>query len=191
MASDRNEQAVSPVIGTILMVAVTVILAAVIAMYVFGVPANITKTKVVATSAQIGTNEDIIITYQGGQDDDSLSSLKITAPDSLTYFTKGLAKELEGTNVFAGRLSPGMMLTDFTTKTPEGERSPVIDNQGFRKIFNILADRPETVSVFLVGRMLKNNRNNASIAWLTNSKAMMRFAVSSFKKRKLIDAFHM
>ena len=109
-----------------------------------------------------------------------------TTKHSLTYFTKGLAKELEGTNIFAGRLSPGMMLTDFITKTPDGGRSPVMDNQGFRKIFYILADRPETVSAFLVGRMLKNTRNNASIAWLTNSKAMIRFAVSAFKKRKLI-----
>ena len=109
-----------------------------------------------------------------------------TTKHSLTYFTKGLAKELEGTNIFAGRLSPGMMLTDFITKTPDGGRSPVMDNQGFRNIFNILADRPETVSAFLVGRMLKNTKNNAGIAWLTNSKAIMRFAVSAFKKRKLI-----
>ena len=34
----RNEDAVSQVIGTILLVAITVIIAAVIAMYVFGVP---------------------------------------------------------------------------------------------------------------------------------------------------------
>ena len=88
MAITKNDEAVSPVIGTILMVAVTVILAAVIAMYVFGLPANVTKTKVVAASAQIGTNEDIIITYQGGQDDDSLSSLKITAPDTNMWYTR-------------------------------------------------------------------------------------------------------
>jgi hypothetical protein len=69
------------------MVAVTVILAAVIAMYVFGLPANVTKTKVVAVSAQIGTNEDILITYQGGQDDDSVLSLKITAPDGSLWYT--------------------------------------------------------------------------------------------------------
>ena len=40
----RNEDAVSEVIGIILLVAITVIVAAVIAMYVFGVPANLTKT---------------------------------------------------------------------------------------------------------------------------------------------------
>jgi len=87
MALTKNDEAVSPVIGTVLMVAVTVILAAVIAMYVFGLPANVTKTKVVAVSAQIGTNEDILITYQGGQDDDSVLSLKITAPDGSLWYT--------------------------------------------------------------------------------------------------------
>ena len=88
MASTKNEEAVSPVIGTILMVAITVILAAVIAMYVFGMPANVTKTKIVAVTAQLDTTESIIIMYQGGQDDDSLSSLKITAPDGDMWYTR-------------------------------------------------------------------------------------------------------
>ena len=89
MALTKNDEAVSPVIGTVLMVAITVILAAVIAMYVFGLPGGITKTKVVAVSAQLGSNEDILITYQGGQDDDSLVSLNITAPDGSTSSTLG------------------------------------------------------------------------------------------------------
>jgi archaeal type IV pilus assembly protein PilA len=84
----KNEIAVSPVIGTILMVAVTVILAAVIAMYVFGVPANVTKTKVVAATALLDQNGNVLITYQGGQNDDSLSSLTITAPDGSTWYTR-------------------------------------------------------------------------------------------------------
>ncbi len=46
-----KEDAVSPVIGVILMVAVTVILAAVIAAFVFGMGSNVTKTKVVAVTA--------------------------------------------------------------------------------------------------------------------------------------------
>ena len=46
----KNEEAVSPVIGVILMVAITVILAAVIAAFVFGMAGNIQKTKVVAAT---------------------------------------------------------------------------------------------------------------------------------------------
>ena len=52
MKFTKNEDAVSPVIGVILMVAITVILAAVIAAFVFGMAGNISKTKVVAATVQ-------------------------------------------------------------------------------------------------------------------------------------------
>jgi flagellin-like protein len=81
----KNEDAVSPIIGTVLMVAITVILAAIIALYVFGVPANVTKTKIVAVTAQLENSGDIVIMYQGGQDDQTLSSIRIIAPDSTTW----------------------------------------------------------------------------------------------------------
>ena len=71
----KNEEAVSPVIGVILMVAITVILAAVIAAFVFGMAGNIQKTKIVAaTAAQQGATT-IYVTYQGGQDAISVSTL--------------------------------------------------------------------------------------------------------------------
>ena len=68
MKFTKNEDAVSPVIGVILMVAITVILAAVIAAFVFGMAGNISKTKVVAATAQKPDNTHIVVTYQGGQD---------------------------------------------------------------------------------------------------------------------------
>lgn len=109
-----------------------------------------------------------------------------TSKRALTYFTRALAKELEGTPVLAGRLSPGMMLTDFITLTPEGESSPVLEDPHFQKIFNILGDKPEDVAAFLVPRILANTKQDAKIAWLTPTKVMLRFATSPFKKRKLI-----
>ncbi|MGD9679311.1 MAG: SDR family NAD(P)-dependent oxidoreductase [Vulcanibacillus sp.] len=109
-----------------------------------------------------------------------------TTKCALTYFTKGLAKELNGTSVIAGRLSPGMMLTDFITKTSDGEKSPVIENHRFKKIFNILADKPETVAAFFIPRILENKKNNAHIVWLTNRKATLRFSTAILRKRKLI-----
>lgn len=50
--------------------------------------------------------------------------------------------------LLAGRFSPGMMLTDFITKTPDGEQSEIIADEKFRKIFNILADKPDTIAKF-------------------------------------------
>ena len=67
MKNETKTEAVSPVIGVILMVAITVILAAVIAAFVFGMAGNIQKTKMVtATASRSGPN--VVVTYQGGQD---------------------------------------------------------------------------------------------------------------------------
>jgi short-subunit dehydrogenase len=109
-----------------------------------------------------------------------------TTKHALTYFMKGLAKELDGTGVTAGRLSPGMMLTDFITKTPDGDRSEVISDEKFKKIFNILADKPETVAKFFIPRILSNTKNNVQIVWLTNRKAAWRFMTAGLRKDRLI-----
>ena len=74
----KNEEAVSPVIGVILMVAITVILAAVIAAFVFGMAGNISKTKVVAVTAQRTSTTHIQVTNMGGQDVAQLTSIAIT-----------------------------------------------------------------------------------------------------------------
>lgn len=110
-----------------------------------------------------------------------------TTKHALTYFMKGLAKELEGTGILAGRLSPGMMLTDFITKNPDGDQSDVILNEKFRRLFNILADRPETVAKFFIQKMLNNRKNNVQISWLTNRKAAWRFLTARYRKEKLLS----
>jgi flagellin-like protein len=80
MRSYKREDAVSPVIGVILMVAITVILAAVIAAFVFGMAGSVTKTKTVAATAkQVGN--DIILTWQGGQDNAYVSFYNVTIRD--------------------------------------------------------------------------------------------------------------
>lgn len=109
-----------------------------------------------------------------------------TTKHALTYFMKGLAKELEDTGVIAGRLSPGMMLTDFITKTADGREAAIESDEKFKKIFNILADKPETVAAFFIPRILANGKNNVQIAWLTNAKAAARFISAPFNKRKLL-----
>ena len=91
-----KEDAVSPVIGVILMVAVTVILAAVIAAFVFGMGSGVSKTKVVATSVVRNANTtltdgNINVMYQGGQDSASVAYLTVSvnpgAADADSYST--------------------------------------------------------------------------------------------------------
>lgn len=74
MMMKKNEEAVSPVIGVILMVAITVILAAVIAAFVFGMAGNVSKTKVVSVTAQRTTSSSVALTNMGGQDVNALSA---------------------------------------------------------------------------------------------------------------------
>ncbi|WP_300999317.1 type IV pilin N-terminal domain-containing protein [Methanoculleus sp.] len=76
----ENEDAVSPVIGVILMVAITVILAAVIAAFVFGMTGNVATTKTVAVTASQNAN-DIVVNYKGGADANTLNYLKVTVND--------------------------------------------------------------------------------------------------------------
>ena len=74
----NGEGAVSPVIGVILMVAITVILAAVIGAFVFGMGSDMKKMYVVAaTASQIGN--DITVTYNGGPDAEQVNIVAVTA----------------------------------------------------------------------------------------------------------------
>ncbi len=109
-----------------------------------------------------------------------------TTKRALTYFMRGLAKELSGTNVIAGRLSPGMMLTDFITKSPDGEQAAIYKSESFKRAFNILADKPETVAKFFIPKILANTKNDCHIMWLTNLKAAWRFMTAAFRKDRLI-----
>jgi archaeal type IV pilus assembly protein PilA len=74
----KNEDAVSPVIGVILMVAITVILAAVIAAFVFGMAGNIPKNKIVAATAQHPTSNMITVLFAGGQDAGQFNGANVT-----------------------------------------------------------------------------------------------------------------
>lgn len=70
-----NEEAVSPVIGVILMVAITVILAAVIAAFVFGLAGTTSTTKNVGLTIALNTSNLAAVTVQGGTDLPQLNNL--------------------------------------------------------------------------------------------------------------------
>jgi flagellin-like protein len=74
----KNEEAVSPVIGVILMVAITVILAAVIAAFVFGMAGNVQKTKVVAVTLTRPDSGHVVALFQGGTDAASTTNINFS-----------------------------------------------------------------------------------------------------------------
>ena len=107
-----------------------------------------------------------------------------TSKRAVTHFTQALAKELaeRGSRVKAGRLSPGIMITDFTVKALGGKESIALPEKT-KKVYNILGDYPDVVAAHLVKGMLENTKNNAHIEWLTSGKAAWRFMTAAFNKR--------
>ena len=121
-----------------------------------------------------------------GSNDAMMLGLSIygTSKRAITYFTQALAKESEqrNTGVIIGRLSPGIMITDFITNAL-GDKGKIELPEKTKKVYNILGDYPDVVANFLVAEMIKNTKNNAHIEWLTNGKAAWRFMTSGFNKR--------
>lgn len=135
----------------------------------------------------IKNNGGAIYNVEGyGSNDAKMLGLSIygTSKRAITYFTEALAKESEerNTNVIVGKLSPGIMITDFITNAL-GNKEKIILSEKTKKVYNILGDYPDVVARFLVNGILNNNKNNAKIEWLTNKKAAWRFMTSSFNKR--------
>ena len=101
---------------------------------------------------------------------------------AVNYINKALQKEIKGTGVQVCTLSPGIVVTDlllgdYDTTSPEWEKS--------KKIFNILGDKVETVTPYLVEGILKADKSGAKVAWLTSGKAFRRFMTAGFNKRDL------
>ena len=111
MAFTKNDDAVSPVIGVILMVAITVILAAVIAAFVFGMAGNISKTKIVEVTAQRTNSTAVFATYEGGQDAGSLGCINWTVNGASITTGAGASSGLMGTNPPTSALSVGTSST--------------------------------------------------------------------------------
>lgn len=100
----------------------------------------------------------------------------------LDYFTRSWINEMpDDSPVIVGSLSPGMVATDLLT----GAYDDPEEFERNRRIFNILADKVETVTPWLVEHILENDKNGARIHWLTNAKVLWRFATAAFNKRDL------
>jgi NAD(P)-dependent dehydrogenase (short-subunit alcohol dehydrogenase family) len=108
-----------------------------------------------------------------------------TAKRGLRYAANALAVEAAETGILVGTLSPGIMITDFTMK--QIDRNDAAGWERTKKVFNILADTPETVAAFLVPRILAAKKTGARIAWLTSGKIMFRFMTAGIARRRVID----
>jgi len=120
-----------------------------------------------------------------GSNDALIPGLSVygTAKRGVTYFTMALAKEMESikVDVIVGRLSPGIMITDFLVNSFRNKKMELSKKN--KKVYNILGDYPDVVAKYLVNRMINNTDNNVKINWLTNRKAVLKFMRAVFNKR--------
>lgn len=140
----------------------------------------------VAFEQMIKQHKGAIYNIEGyGSNDAHMLGLNMygTSKRAVTYLTESLAQEAEErkTGVIVGKLSPGIMITEFTTHSLGNDEIQLAEKT--KKVYNILGDTPETVGKFLVDEMVKNTKNNVKINWLTNRKAFMRFLTAGFNKR--------
>lgn len=110
-----------------------------------------------------------------------------TTKAAIAFLTDSLVAETRGSEVLVGSLSPGMVVTDMLLNQRSGDPA---DWERAKRAFNILAERVETVSPWLVMRVLANEherKHGIRIARLTGLKIMWRLLSAPFIKRKVID----
>jgi NAD(P)-dependent dehydrogenase (short-subunit alcohol dehydrogenase family) len=103
---------------------------------------------------------------------------------ALTYFNKALLAETGAGPVKVCYLSPGIVITDLLRRDV-GSNNPR-ELERTRRIYDILADRVETVTPWLTERILKPQKAGSRIAWLTGRKAAGRFLMSLVRKRRVV-----
>ncbi len=102
---------------------------------------------------------------------------------AVSYFTRGLVKESKGTPLVIGTLRPGMVITDLITDAYRGQPEEWNRVKG---IFNIIADRVETVAPWLVDRMLENSKTGARIRRSSRLRLIFRFLSAPITKRDVV-----
>lgn len=114
------------------------------------------------------------------------SSIYGSTKYAIRYFTKCLVKETANSPVIVGTMSPGIVLTDMTLRDRDNLPPPAW--QAVKKVYNILADRVETVTPYLVEGVLANQIHGAKVHWLTPRETAWRFLKARFgHQRNLFD----
>ena len=110
-----------------------------------------------------------------------------TTKYAIRYFTDALAKEYADSPVLIGSLSPGMVPTELLIYSSRSQDPQQWEKS--KRVMNILGDRVETVTPWLVEQALANDKQGARIEWLTKGKAMRRFLLPGYKNRHIVEDF--
>ena len=105
---------------------------------------------------------------------------------AITYMAQALAKEVRGTNVIVGALSPGIVMTDMSLLAARADSKRAAQA---RRAYNILGDKVERVTPWLVDKALSNRKNGANIRWLTRLRAAGRFFCPVYHRRDIVSEY--
>ncbi|MBL8952108.1 MAG: SDR family oxidoreductase [Myxococcaceae bacterium] len=100
---------------------------------------------------------------------------------AVRYFTESVSREVKGTGVLVGSLSPGVVVTEMLLGQFDGV--PAAQWERSRRIYNKLGERVETVAPWLAARVLENRVNGAAIAFVNPLQMLWRI-VSPFRNRR-------
>jgi NAD(P)-dependent dehydrogenase (short-subunit alcohol dehydrogenase family) len=103
---------------------------------------------------------------------------------AIHYLTRALAKELAGKPIVIGSLRPGMVVTDLLTE-PYADRPEEFERA--KRIFNIIAERVETVTPWLVDHMLSNTKSGVVLSFSSRLKLIWRFLTAPIVRRELFN----
>jgi NAD(P)-dependent dehydrogenase (short-subunit alcohol dehydrogenase family) len=114
-----------------------------------------------------------------------------TGKYGLSFFMRALERECRGKGPTLGLLSPGMVVTDLLLAGSGGLAGATNLSTPQKRIFNILADRVDTVAPWLAARVARDVEAGPRgglkrIAWLTGAKAAYRFMSAPFRKRDVM-----
>mmetsp|Transcript_24555 Transcript_24555/g.62175 ORF Transcript_24555/g.62175 Transcript_24555/m.62175 type:complete len:310 (-) Transcript_24555:263-1192(-) len=127
-----------------------------------------------------------IFNMEGRGSDGSASPLSAAygaSKAAIPQLTKTLSKEVKGTNVAVHLLSPGMVLTSLLVR----DDLPL----GSKKIFNILAEHPDTAASWLCSKVISvvanQSRKLTVHRFLTPWGVLNRFLTAPMRKGKFFD----
>lgn len=103
----------------------------------------------------------------------------------LAFFNQAVAQELAGSPVILGVFNPGMVATDMIFKQYESKPEQW---EKVRPIFNIIAERPETVAPWMAGIILSNTRNGQKFSYTSALKLSLRFLTAPIQKRDIFTS---
>jgi short-subunit dehydrogenase len=106
-----------------------------------------------------------------------------TCKRGVTYFTDSLYYECLDlkTNVGVGKITPGIMITNFIdTSLGDGEKFTLDENT--KRIYNMLGDYPDVIAKYVVNKIMKTKKLNPHITWLTTCRVFGKIFKHCFKK---------